>query len=231
MRLTIATLILVALALFARPASAVVIVTDNGLTVPTGFETGYTGATNTRTSVDVAESHGQSFTLGSAITLGSIFVGYNDAHDVDPPEIGNFTITVDVDNNGSADLTEVIQLTSTDFTAGGGNDGPFYWMEWDLSSNNLGLSAAQHSFSIEYTSNVSGSVNPYFFATRKASNGSYAGGGGLGDTGGFDLAFAISAAAAPAPAPVTVPEPSTFVLVTLGLLGLASVRRRRRRVW
>ena len=169
----------------AGPSFGLVTVTDHGLTTPTltADDTGFTGTSNQRFGWDV-ESFSQSFTLADAGTLGSIYLGYNAFEDGD-------TLTFDLFVND--DLVQGgIVLDGNNFSgaAGDNNDGPFYWMEFDLSSLNVPLEAGTNSFKMTATANTG---NSWALAPRyHLSASSYPGGelGGLPTTG--DLAFAVT---------------------------------------
>lgn len=169
-----------------------------------------------RFSLDANDVSGQSFTLPTAITLGSIYMGYNDQQST-----GTFDLRIDAGNNGSFDHTYTVTLgTVGDLQTGGANNGPFHFIQFDLSSAGIELAAGVHSFSLfGVTDNGEGG---YLLGTTHAGN-NYAGGAQItgtsgstsGATTGNDNFFAVTA----------VPEPSAALLGGLGMLAL--LRRRR----
>lgn len=186
----------------------------DSLTVATGNTPTQTGSN--RISLDVNDVSGQSFTLASAITLDSIYMAYNDQQST-----GTFDLRIDVGNTGTFNHTYTITLgTTSDLQTGGGNNGPFHFIQFDVSAAEIALGAGVHSFSVlGVTDNAEGG---FLFAPIFANN-DYAGGsqivGSSGGTGSTDTArdqfFAITA----------VPEPGSLAL--LGLGGLCLLRRRR----
>ena len=202
-------------------ANAAVTVTDNGLTVPTigADDTGYTGTTNQRFGWDTGEGFTQSFTVPTAGTIGSIYLGYNAFDNGD-------TITLDLSVNGSFVQTVVLDGDNFSGIASGpgadGNGGENYWMEFDLSGENVAVvtGAAANSFTLLATANTGDS---WAFAPRLNQNGNPYSGGGLSQPTGStynpptnsDMAFVVT----------VVPEPSTALLGGLGFLVL--LRRRR----
>jgi hypothetical protein len=188
---------------------------DSLTNVATGNTPIQTGSN--RISLDANDVSGQSFTLASAITLDSIYVGYNDQQST-----GSFDLRIDAGNDGTFDHTYTVTLgTTSDLQTGGNNNGPFHFIQFDLSAANIALGAGTHSYSLfGVTDNGEGS---FLIATTHANN-NYAAGdlisGSTGSNSGAasaitDQFFAITA----------VPEPSTALLGGLGLLTL--LRRRR----
>jgi len=201
---------LLAAVLTVGAAHAVVTVTDNGLTAPTltANDTGFTGTTNQRFGWDI-EMPTQSFTVASNATINSIFLGYNAFENGD-------TLTLNLYVNGNL-VEGGIVLDGNNFsgTTADNNAGPFYWMEFDLSTLSVPVTAGVNDFTMEPTANTG---NSWALAPRYNSNSSSYPGGemtGLATTG--DLAFAVTT--------TPVPEPSVALLGGLGILGL--LRRRR----
>lgn len=104
---------------------------------------------------------------------------------------------------------------------GGGNNGPFHFIQFDLSAESIALGAGVHSFSLlGVTDNGEGG---FLIATNFAGD-DYAGGsqiaGTSGGTGSLDTTrdsfFAVTA----------IPEPSTGLLALLGSSALLLRRRR-----
>lgn len=193
-------------------ANAAVVVTDNGLTAPTlgTNDTGYTGTTNERFGWDT-ETFTQSFTVTDAGTIGSIYLGYNGFDDGD-------TITVTLNVNGSEVVSGLV-LDGNNFSgdaSSDGNDGPNYWMQFDLSSENVAVDAGLNNFEFVATANTGTS---WALAPRYRKDNPYNDGALSGiSTGDFtdpDLAFAVT----------VVPEPGSLGLLGLGVLAVA--RRRR----
>jgi hypothetical protein len=200
---------LIATALAMGAAHAAVIVSDNGLIAPTiGLnDTGYTGTTNQRFGWD-NESFTQSFTAPTAGTIDSIYLGYNAFENGD-------TLTMTLSVNGSPVVTGLV-LDGNNFSgvAGDNNAGPFYWMKFDLSAENVAVPAGSNNFTMTGTANTG---NSWALAPRYALSPPdvYAGGSLTGLPSAGDLAFAVT----------VVPEPSVALLGGLGLFGL--LRRRR----
>lgn len=198
----------------AISANAAVIITDNGLIAPTrgagdtGLVTPSTG--NNRIGWDT-ETLSQSFTVPSAGTIQSIFIGYN-AFD------NGETITFNLSVNGNLVQSGII-LDGNNFSgtsAADGNGGAFYWMEIDLSGENVSAVAGSNSFELDPTAFSPGGTSNWPLAIRQSTSNLYSGGAlsvnGSATTG--DMFFAV-----------TIPEPSTALLGGLGLLAL--LRRRR----
>ena len=201
----------------ALPCGAAVIFTDHpqGATAGTFYDSltnviaGNSPPSDNRFSLDAGDNDGQSFTVASATTLDSIYLGYNDQQGT-----GTFNFHIDLGNDGSNDHTYLITLnTIGDLQTGGGNGGPFHFMQFDVSSENIALSAGVHSFSIEgVTDNGEGA---YLFAPNFSNTGAYAGGQMLSNSG-RDLVFAVT----------SIPEVSSVLLLGIGGVGLLMRRRR-----
>jgi hypothetical protein len=201
--------------LTAISADAAVIVTDNGLTAPTlgandtGLVTPSTG--NNRIGWDT-ETLMQTFTVPTAGTIKSIFLGYN-AFD------NGETITLNLTVNGNPVQTGIV-LNGDNFSgtsASDGNGGPFYWMEFDLSEENISVIAGLNSFELDPTTFSPGGAASWPLAARQSTSNLYSDGALSvnGSAGSGDLFFAVT----------VVPEPSAALLGSLGLLAL--LRRRR----
>jgi hypothetical protein len=189
---------------------------DSLTNVATGNTPIQTGSN--RVSLDVNDVAGQSFTLGSAITLDSIYMAYNDQQST-----GTFDLRIDIGNTGTFDHAYTVTLnTTSDLQTGGGNNGPFHFIQFDLSAENISLASGTHSFSLlGVTDNAEGG----FLIAPNFANDNYAGGsqitGTTGGTGSLDPArdsfFAVTS---------VVPEPSTGLLLLLGSAALLILRRR-----
>jgi len=177
-----------------------------------------TSSGTNRVGLDVSDVSGQSITLASAITLDSIYMGYNDQQ-----SSGTFDLRVDAGYDGSFDHTYRVTLeTVGDLQTGGGNGGPFHFIQFDLSAANITLGAGAHSFTlVGITDEGEGG---FLFGTTHGGDG-YAGGDRLfasnGSAGnaqsGSDQFFAVSA----------VPEPSAALLVLSSLVRHCSCAVRR----
>jgi len=211
---------LLPLALLLGTSTQAVVVTDSGLTAPTfgSSGTGYLGPTDARFGWD-NETVTQTFTLASAGTLDSFFMGYNAFEDGD-------TITLDISINGSSVATGLV-LDGDNFSGTGSdnNNGPNYWMQFDFSSENISLNAGLNTIVFDATANGGNSwalAPRYWNAGGSGSgDGNYIGGvltasGNPGFDGPEDLAFAVT----------IIPEPSAFAL--LGMLGGFMLLKRRR---
>ncbi|MCP5537511.1 MAG: hypothetical protein H7A51_14920 [Akkermansiaceae bacterium] len=184
-------------------ASAVdgqVVVRDHGALAPglgTGG-TGYTAVPDSRFGWDIGERVGQSFTLDSPASLGSIWIAYNDFEAGD----ASFRIRVDAGNDGSFEIDESgVLLDSANFSgaASDARTSPVYWMEFDLSAHGLTLPAGASRFWIDLTASNSGGADSWPLAVLYQSNATaYAGGAEEGTPGGGDFLFAVTALVADA---------------------------------
>lgn len=205
-------------------------VTDGGTTIPTEFATGHVNTTapdaaplDSRFGWDPGETFGQTFTLDSAIFLDSIYFAYNGFDD--PGLSGDFTFTVDAGDDGSNEITQMVNMASADFSGNSAtdtNDGPTYWARWDVSSENQLLGAGVHSFSMTLDT-INGTPVSWLLAPlNQISGDGYSGGAATGilSADGRDAGFAVSGTA--------VSEPSAMVILTMiGLAGLTNRRRRK----
>lgn len=174
----------------------------------TNVEAGHAPSTTSsnRFSLDVGDVEGQSFTLGSSITLDSIYMAYNDQQST-----GTFNLYIDIGNDSSNDHTFSVTVLNS-WQSGGGNSGPHHMLQFNLSSENITLGAGQHSFSVEgITDNAEGS---FLIAPLFQTVDNYAGGQLLSNSG-RDMFFAVT----------SVPEPSSFALISLASLALLARRR------
>jgi hypothetical protein len=200
---------ILASALAIGSAQAAVVVTDNGTTVPTigANDTGFTGTTNQRFGWDT-ETFTQSFTASNSGTIGTIYLGYNAFDNGD-------TLTMTLSVNGDVVQSGLV-LDGNNFSGNAATDnnaGQFYWMRFDLSAENVAVTAGSNNFTMTATGFTGVS---WALALRYNSvTTSYTGGAltGLSNTG--DLAFVVT----------VVPEPSIALLGGLGLLGLLLRRR------
>lgn len=161
-----------------------------------------------RFSLDVGDVDGQSFTLGSSITLDSIYMAYNDQQST-----GTFDLHIDIGDDGTNDHTFAMTVTNA-LQSGGGNGGPHHMLQFDVSSENIALGAGMHNFSVEgVTDNGEGA---FLIAPIFSSNDDYSGGQLLSNSG-RDMFFAVTA----------VPEPSSLAMATMAMGGLLVARRRR----
>ena len=204
------TLLITALAVGG--AQAVVTVTDMGLTAPTigAADTGYTGATNQRFGWDI-EVLAHTFAVSGAGTIDAIYFGYNAFENGD-------TITLNLSVNGLS-VTTGILLNGDNFSGVGGdnNNGPLYWMKFDLSSENVSVNAGANSFTMTPTANTGNSwaLAPRYSSENPLADAQLSLDGSPPFSGNSDMAFAVT----------VVPEPTVALLGGFGLLGL--LRRRR----
>lgn len=203
------------------PLFAQVTLTDLGATAPAVFDTGFTGATNDRFSLDANDSFGQSFTPASTGKLESLFLAYNAGG------AGTFTIYVDETYAGGGQAEILAQGTAytisiADFIsdpnglsgaqATDNNTSPFHWMRLDFSNENIQLTAGQQAAyfivgGVESTTDDSG----WLFAPRwnnSTTNNAYPGGGtiaGTNFTGNAtsDWGFAVGIGASGPPPPTS----------------------------
>ncbi len=175
-------------------------------------DTGYTGATTSRFGWDV-ERFTQTFTLAEERVLDSIYIAYNAFENGD-------TLTMTLEVNGTNYTGAGITLDGNNFSGVGsdGNGSPVYWMQFDLSGENITLNAGSNNFAMDGISNTG---NSWALAPMYGlNNNPYAGGSltGTGISGGNDdLAFAVTTTA--------VPEPSSAALIGLGSFTLLLRRR------
>jgi hypothetical protein len=165
-----------------------VTVTDNGTNAPTigVFDTGHTTPSNNRFSWDSGDTLGQSFTIPRAGNIKSIYIGYNAFDDGD-----DLTVTLSV--NGT-EVQAGILLNGNNFSgteATDDNDGPFYWMELDLSSLNVVVNAGLNSFEMVATAGTE-ATGDYPVAGRLDNSADYIDGAGTGGAGGKDAIFAVT---------------------------------------
>jgi hypothetical protein len=194
MNITKISLILALPAILGASAQAQLTVTDQGLTAPSGYETGSLSMNN-RFGFDDTEKFGQTFTLPQDITLSSVWVAYNAFVD----RTGTFDVEIDAGNDGTVDLLVTnVALDGANFSGAttDGNSGPFYWMEWDFSSYNLALPAGMSSYTILCTGEGPPGAATWLFAPCYDLQGDpYAGGQATGQPANSgptsDMGFAI----------------------------------------
>jgi hypothetical protein len=236
-------------ALSLGSARAAVVLADMGLTTPTGHNTGYTGTTDQRFSLDgpelpatpaVTDSYGQSFTVGSSGTLQYLYLAYNAGG------LGSFKISIDANFTGnqssSAEILTDAASAGTQYTIniadtlpGGlsgqttapadGNAGPFYWFRLDFTGENISLTANQTAaFFIQGFSETTGDDSTFIYAPRYSTTQVYSGGVAVAGTT-FSPLPVTSGTADMGFAVTVVPEPSSALLGGLAMLRL--LRRRR----
>lgn len=239
----------IAVLLSAPSLHAAVILSDMGVTVPTVYDTGYTGITNQRISLDAPElpttpaytdSYGQSFTVASSGTMQYLYLAYNAGG------LGSFRISIDTNFSGnqasSAEIITDAASSGTQYTiniadalAGGlsgkttapadSNTAPFYWFRLDFTGENILLTANQAAaFFIQGYSESTGDDSTYIYAPRYSDTQVYA--GGVAVAGNTFNSPSITAGTSDVGFAVTVvPEPSAALLGGLGMMIL--LRRRR----
>jgi hypothetical protein len=175
--------------LSAVSSPAQIVVRDRGLTAPAleAGGTGFTGDTGDRWGWDAGEGFTQTFTLPEAGTIQSIFIGYNAFDDGE-------TVTLELLVNDSVVGDEIL-LNGDDFSGSSATDdnqGPFYWMEFDLSSENVLGMAGLNSFTMRATADTGES---WPLAPRYVAPSGYEEGELSLDFAGridIDLAFAVT---------------------------------------
>jgi hypothetical protein len=208
------------------PLSAQVTLTDLGTTAPAVFDTGYTGATNDRFSLDTNDSCGQSFTPATTGDLEFLYLAYNAGG------AGSFTIYVDPNYTGGGQAEILADGTShviniADFIsdpnglsgaqATDNNNSPLHWMRLDFSNENIQLAAGQQAAyfivgGTESTTDDSG----WLFAPRwnnSTTNNAYSGGGTIAGanfsgnaTSDFGFAVSITGGEPPPPPPSAIQD-------------------------
>ena len=197
-------------------SQAAVVVADSGTTTPIigASDTGYTGTTANRFGWDAGEGLTQTFTVPTEGTVQSIFMGYNAFNDGE-------TITLDLLVNGNL-VESGLVLNGDNFSGDSSSDDNtqvFYWMEFDLSAENVSVTSGTNSFTLNATADTGDS---WALAPRYNNADPYDGGelsldfAGLSDPS--DLAFGVTVD--------PIPEPSSLALIVLGACGLAGRRRR-----
>jgi hypothetical protein len=170
--------------------SAQVTLSDLGTSAPAAFDTGFTGSTNDRFSLDANDSFGQSFTPVTSGTLDSLYLAYNAGG------AGTFTVYIDPNYAGGGQAEILADGTShviniADFIsdpnglsgaqASDNNNGAFYWMRLDFSSANIQLTSGQQAaYFIVGGAESATDDSGYLFAPRwnnSATNNVYGGGG------------------------------------------------------
>lgn len=145
-----------------------IVVTNRGTETPTELETANL-LLDTRDGVSPrvfglrdANTHGQTFEVATpdGIQLRSIFLGYDGGLTGEATDT-TITLTVDRGNDGSNELSEQFLLQTADITQGG-TPGGIYWLEMDVSSNELELPAGTHSFLITVNA-LTGPPNSWLF--------------------------------------------------------------------
>ena len=202
---------ILATALAIGSAQAAVVVTDNGATVPTigANDTGFIGTPDNRFGWDI-ETFTQTFSVPNTGTIDAIYLGYNAFDNGD-------TITITLSVNGNVVQSGLV-LNGNNFSGTAATDnnfGQFYWMKFDLSSENVPVTAGSNSFTMAATANTGTS---WALAPTYKLGGDLYKGGALSLSGvaaGSDLRFAVT----------VVPEPSIAMLSGLGLFGLLLRRR------
>ncbi len=156
-----------------------------------------------RISLDYGDTVWQSFTLPSAITIDSLYIGYNDQR-----VIGTITLAIDAGNDGTNDYT-FTNIALAGLQPGGGNDGPVHYLQFDVSTENITLAAGQHRYVLIGTSENGQPVNGtgFIMAPIRNKTNTYAG-GQSGTNAANDEVFAITSkesGAVPAAAVIAAP--------------------------
>lgn len=162
-----------------------------------------------RFSLDAGDAIVQQFTTTEEITLDSLYIGYNDQQ-----VTGTVRMALDLNGDtigGPYDYDES-DIALSGLQAGGDNNGPVHYLQFDLSSESIVIPAGQHRYIIWGLTEDGG--DGFIIAPIRNFGDTYAGGvSNMPD--GDDLIFAITA----------VPEPATMLLLGLGSLSL--LRRKR----
>lgn len=122
-----------------------------------------------RFGLDAGENDWQTFTVPTAIQVQSLYYGYNDYR-----AGGEITLSIDAGNDGSDDYA-FTGIILTNLTAGGDNDGPVNYLQFDLSGESVTLAAGMHKFTVACTSEETNSIS-FIIAPIRNSTNTYAGG-------------------------------------------------------
>jgi polygalacturonase len=126
------------------------------------------------------ETCGQTFTIPApGITLEKILVGYGAL--TGAATATTLTLTVDLGNDGSNEISKQIMLTPADITQLGAPPyGGIHWLELDVSGSALELPPGLHSFLLTVDS-VTGPANSWLLAPAYTEGSTYSGGTAIGN--------------------------------------------------